>query len=89
MRDFQSRAQTHRIEIHTPPGLTAEPRVLEGRLAAEARQSFPIHLRATTDAGAGVRLVAFDVTLDGRRYGERFDTIIEVGAVTDVNRSMP
>ena len=89
VRNFQSRSQTHRIEIHTPPGLTAEPRVLEGRLAAGARQSFPIRLRASADAGAGVRLVAFDVTLDGRRYGEWFDTIVEVGAVTNVNRSQP
>ena len=29
-------------------------------------------------AAAGVRIVAFDITLDGRRYGEWFDAIVEI-----------
>jgi hypothetical protein len=33
--------------------------------------------------------VAFDVTLDGRRYGERFDMIVNVTPEANVHRSKP
>jgi glyoxylase-like metal-dependent hydrolase (beta-lactamase superfamily II) len=89
IRNFRSSRQRHRIEIHTPPGLRADPGVLEGTLAAESGQSFPIRLQASVDAGPGVRLVAFDVTLDGRRYGERFDMIVNVTPEANVHRSKP
>ena len=48
----------------------------------ESRQSFPVRLKATADAAPGVRLVAFDVTLDGQRYGEWFDLVVGVGPST-------
>ena len=89
VRNFRSGRQSHRIEIHTPRGLRADPEVLEGTLAAESRQSFFIRLQASADVGPGVRLVAFDVTLDGRRYGERFDMIVNVDPETNVHRSKP
>ena len=89
VRNFRSGRQSHRIEIHTPRGLRADPEVLEGTLAAESRQSFPLRLQAAADAGLGVRLVAFDITLDGRRYGERFDMIVNVDPETNVHRSKP
>ena len=78
VRNFQTRAQTHRIEIHTPPGLTAEPRVLEGGLAAEARGKFSFRITAARDAKPGVRLIAFDITRDGMHQGELFDAILEI-----------
>lgn len=78
VRNFLTRAQTHRIEIHTPPGLIAEPPVLAGELTGEARGAFPIHIRATAAAKAGVNLVAFDVTRDGERLGEWFDCVLQV-----------
>lgn len=78
VRNFQTRAQTHRIEIHTPPGLTAEPRVIEGRLATEARGKFSFRINAARDAKPGVQLIAFDITRDGKRQGELFDAILEV-----------
>ncbi|MDD4869678.1 MAG: MBL fold metallo-hydrolase [Kiritimatiellae bacterium] len=78
LRNFRSGKQGHRIEIHTPPGLFAEPAVLTGELAGETRQSFPIRLKAAADIISGVRIVAFDVTLDGRRYGELFDFIVNI-----------
>jgi len=78
VRNFLDRAQGHRIEIHTSPGLIVEPAVLEGSLDKEARGSFPIRVRASTDAAPGVNIVAFDVTLDGHRYGEWFDFMIQV-----------
>ncbi|MGH8730450.1 MAG: MBL fold metallo-hydrolase, partial [Burkholderiales bacterium] len=79
VRNFLDRAQTHRIEIHAPPGLVVEPAVLEGKLGKEARQSFPIRVRASADAASGVNIVAFDITLGTHRYGEWFDFIVQVG----------
>jgi len=37
-----------------------------------------VRLMAGPGAAAGVGIVAFDITLDGRRYGERFDFIVQV-----------
>jgi hypothetical protein len=76
VRNFRKTPQQHRIAIHAPPGIVVEPAVLEGELPAESRKAFPIRLKASGEAASGVRLVAFDVTLDGRRYGEWFDLIV-------------
>jgi glyoxylase-like metal-dependent hydrolase (beta-lactamase superfamily II) len=76
VRNFQPDWQAHRIEIHAPPGLVAEPAVIEGRLGGVTREAFPFTLKALPGATPGIHLVAFDVTLDGRRYGERFDLIV-------------
>jgi len=57
-----------RIVPRAGSGLTVSPAVHEGG-------SFPL---TVTGGTPGVRRVAFDVTLDGRRYGERFDLIVEV-----------
>ncbi len=78
LRNFRARAQTHRVVIHTPTGLIAEPAVLEGTLDSEARRPFPIRLRATADAKTGVHIVALDITRDGKRQGELFDFVVEV-----------
>ena len=79
VRNFRKTAQTHRIEIHTPPGLIAEPAVLVGELAAESRKVFSIRLKAAADAAGGVRIVGLDITLDGQRYGQLFDLVVGVG----------
>lgn len=73
IRNFRSRPQKHRIEVR---GLPSEPAVLEGELPAETRR--PSKIRVRGEGEPGVKIVAFDVTLDGRRYGERFDLIVEV-----------
>lgn len=86
VRNFQRGRQAHRVEIHTPPGVLAEPAVLEGHLAGRARESFPVVFKALPGASPGVHLVAFDVTLDGRRYGQRFDAIVNVAADADTSR---
>ncbi|MDB6033920.1 MAG: hypothetical protein JWM16_4258 [Verrucomicrobiales bacterium] len=78
VRNFNARSQQHHIEVHTGPGLAAEPSVLDEKLAKSSRATFPIRLHARTDASPGVHLVAFDLTLDGRRFGERFDCIVNV-----------
>jgi len=67
-----------RVVVHAPPGLVVEPAVLEGELGGASRRSFPIRVKAAPDAPPGVRIVALDVTLDGRRYGEWFDFVVGV-----------
>jgi glyoxylase-like metal-dependent hydrolase (beta-lactamase superfamily II) len=78
VRNFGKMRQAHRIEVHAPPGIVAEPAVLEGEVAGERRGVFPIRLSATAAAAPGVRLVGLDVSLDGRRYGEWFDVVVGV-----------
>jgi glyoxylase-like metal-dependent hydrolase (beta-lactamase superfamily II) len=78
VRNFRSHAQSHHIEIHTPPGVVAEPAVLDGSVPPSARTTSRIQLRRTAEAVAGVHIIAFDITLDGHRYGELFDAIVEI-----------
>jgi hypothetical protein len=80
VRNFRGTRQKHRIDIHTPAGVRADPSFLEGAIAGESRRSFTIRLHASPEARAGVQLISFDVTLDGRRYGERFDMIVDVAS---------
>jgi glyoxylase-like metal-dependent hydrolase (beta-lactamase superfamily II) len=78
VRNFRGAPQKHSIGVGVPPGLSTEPARLSGEIAGDARAPFPLRVRAAADARPGVHLVAFDVTLDARRYGERFDLIVEV-----------
>jgi glyoxylase-like metal-dependent hydrolase (beta-lactamase superfamily II) len=78
VRNFRNRPQRHRIQVHTPPGLSVEPSSLSGVLPAGQRASFPLRLNASADARQGLCLVAFDVALDDRRYGEWFDAVVAV-----------
>jgi glyoxylase-like metal-dependent hydrolase (beta-lactamase superfamily II) len=79
VRNFRSRAQDHRIEIHTPPGLRVEPQLLEGRVPSHSTRAFPVRLKADSAATPGVHIVGLDITLDGHRYGELFDLVAGVG----------
>jgi len=78
VRNFRPGKQVHRIAIHTPPGLAAEPAVLEGELPGESRRSFPVLVKAAPEARSGTRIVALDITLDGHRYGEWFDFVVGI-----------
>ncbi|MEO8353702.1 MAG: MBL fold metallo-hydrolase, partial [Chthoniobacteraceae bacterium] len=80
LRNFSAAAQTQRVEIHTPPDLTAEPRVIEAALPGEGREKQTFRLTATRDAKPGVHHIAFDITRDGQRQGELFDAIVEIQA---------
>jgi hypothetical protein len=78
IRNFQDRDQRHRIEIHTPPGIIAEPEVLEGIIKAGSRERLPIRISTVAQFPLGVHNLAFDVTLDGKPYGEWFDALLIV-----------
>jgi glyoxylase-like metal-dependent hydrolase (beta-lactamase superfamily II) len=78
VRNFRGRPQEHRVAFDAGAGLSVEPAVLQGRVAGESRAVFPARVRVAADAAPGVRLIGLDITLDGRRYGELFDAIVEV-----------
>jgi hypothetical protein len=78
VRNFRPRPQAHRIVLDVPEGLMVAPGVLTGEVPPESRSSFTVRLEAAKDAAPGVRIVGLDVTLDGRRYGEWFDAVVEV-----------
>ena len=61
-----------------PPGLKAEPQVLGGNVAAKSRESYSVTITVEDRAQlpAGVQMVPFDITLDGKRYGELFDFVL-------------
>lgn len=80
IRNFRSHTQRHRIVLEPPPGVEIEPRVLEGEVAAGSRQRYPIAIRRVGGAMDGVGLVALDITLDERRYGQWFDFLVHLGA---------
>jgi glyoxylase-like metal-dependent hydrolase (beta-lactamase superfamily II) len=77
VRNFRDVPQQHHIQLKLPPGVTAESNVLEGTVPAESRQSYKTKLTIDRKTAApGVRIVPFDITLDGKRYGELFDFLI-------------
>lgn len=78
VRNFRDTLQQHRIALQLPPGVNAEPSVLEGTVEPKSRQTFKVNLSADSQTvPAGVQLVPMDITLDGRRYGQLFDFVIK------------
>ena len=78
VRNFLARPQSYRIAVHGPEWITAEPAVLEGTTPAESTVRVPLVLKAAPDAKPGVYLVALDVTMDDKRYGQWFDLVVGV-----------
>lgn len=79
VRNFRDKTQHHHIQLRLPAGITAEPAVLAGSVAAKSRQTFTVLLSA--DPGrvrGGVQMIPFDITLDGKHYGELFDFLTQV-----------
>lgn len=79
VRNFRDTDQTHRIAFHAPPGVTVDPPVVEGKVGPESIGRVPVKVTAAADAPPGVQILAFDITLDGRRHGELLDMILNVG----------
>jgi glyoxylase-like metal-dependent hydrolase (beta-lactamase superfamily II) len=78
VRNFRETWQQHRVVLQLPPGVKAEPAVLEGSVGPKSRQSFKVKLTADPEKlPAGVQMVPMDITLDGKRYGQLFDFIIQ------------
>ena len=78
VRNFRDQAQQHRVVLQLPPGVRAEPAILEGAVAPKSRRSFKVKLTAdSAKLPAGVQMIPMDITLDGRRYGQLFDFVIQ------------
>ncbi len=78
VRNFRDTLQQHRVALQLPPGVQAEPAMLEGSVGPKSRQSFKIKLRADpAKVPDGVQMITMDITLDGKRYGQVFDFIIQ------------
>jgi uncharacterized heparinase superfamily protein len=81
VRNFRETPQRHRIELKLPAGLKAEPPVLEGTIDRKSRQTYSVQLTVDRNTVApGVQIVPFDITLDGKRYGELFDFLFRANA---------
>jgi glyoxylase-like metal-dependent hydrolase (beta-lactamase superfamily II) len=78
VRNFRKQPQQHKIVVQTPPGVTAEPAVLEGTVSAESTQAYPLKLTIDSSAPARSHIVALDATLDGQHYGPWFDLMLAV-----------
>lgn len=66
------------IELQALSGIVLQPPVLQGRVGAEKVQAYPVRITADDRAIRGVNIVAMDITLDGRRYGQWFDFVVNV-----------
>lgn len=83
VRNFKDVPQRHSIELVLPEGIEATPAKLEGTVDAHSEKSFTVKLKATrrdgspkTNEETSLQIVPFDITLDGKRYGQRFDFLI-------------
>jgi glyoxylase-like metal-dependent hydrolase (beta-lactamase superfamily II) len=77
VRNFRDTPQDHRIVLQLPPGLQAEPSVLEGAVGPKSRASFKVKLIPNlAELPPGVQMVPMDITLDGKRHGQLFDFIV-------------
>lgn len=78
LRNFSADPQRLTIAIHTPAGLTPWVSTVEVVLSPGAREKSIVRLRSDRQAEPGVRIIAFDITRDGKRLGELFDAVVEV-----------
>lgn len=78
VRNFRDKPQQHRIKLRLPPGVTAEPAILEGSVEPKSRKTFKVMLNADPNGiPAGVQMIPLDITLDGKRHGELFDFVVQ------------
>ena len=78
VRNFSNTRQEHHINIHTPPGIKSNPAFLDGVLEGNSIRTFTIQYIATQEASEGINPIAFDVTINRKRFGEWFDAMIKV-----------
>ncbi len=78
VRNFLRQPQSHRIQACAAQSIDVQPAVSEGSVEPQSTGNFQLRLRAAPGLKPGVYIVAFDVTLDGKRYGQWFDMILSV-----------
>ncbi len=77
IRNFREKPQSHRVMLQLPPGISADPIVLEGTVPPKERRTYPVQIKVQDRAALaeGIQIVPMDITLDGKRYGQLFDFI--------------
>jgi hypothetical protein len=78
VRNFDQHPANFRVNLVLPPDLAADNPALKVQLAGQSRNILPLRLHCARDAHPGVHLVGFDVAVGKRRFGERFDCIINI-----------
>lgn len=78
VKNFSDNEKTYRIDINAPSGIVANPTHLEFNIDGNKREILPVKLTASAYVPAGISIITFDVTLDGKRIGGWFDTFLDV-----------
>ncbi len=78
VRNFLPQSQSHRIQARAVQGIDIQPAMFEGSVEAQSTGHFQLHLSTASDLKPGVYIIAFDVVLDGKRYGQWFDMILSI-----------
>ena len=69
VRNFSKDNRTYRIEFHTPAGIVANPAYLDVIVSGESRETFLCKFTASTNAAAGRYMIAFDITMNRKKFG--------------------
>jgi len=75
MPTFSTKLKVHETRVRSRPNEGLGPKT-----------HWKLRFKALPGGSPGTHLVAFDVTLDGRRYGQRFDAIINVAGNAGTSR---
>jgi hypothetical protein len=78
LRNFSTEPQHFTIAIHALAGLTPWVSTVDVLLPPHAREKSMVRLRSDRQAEVGVRILAFDITRDGKRPGELFYVVVDV-----------
>lgn len=74
VRNFRDRPQRHSVTLVLPPGLAADPAVVEGIVEPKGKKAFPVRISVNRGmVPPGVLIIPMDITLDGMKMGQRFD----------------
>jgi len=78
VRNFRDHVQEHHVKLVLPEGITAQPAVLAGTVAAHSRQSYEVILAADSNRTHSTKptMIPMDIQLDGKHYGQWFDFLI-------------
>lgn len=83
VKNFRQKPQRHRIALRLPNGVSAEPATFEGTVEGGRTGEYPLKLTCGKEH-RGVQMIAMDVTLDGRRQGETFDFVVQLGDAVEI-----
>ncbi|HVJ81578.1 MAG TPA: MBL fold metallo-hydrolase [Planctomycetia bacterium] len=78
VRNFFPRSEKFHLKVRTTPGFTCEPAALSIELPEGGSGWLPLKFKGIK-ASPQIGVAAFDVTVAGKRYGEWFDALVQVG----------